>query len=229
MKKAFLTLLCSLGLLALSAQSETALINALRAKLDKVKDYTATGTMSLDVPFIDAPPSDVKVYYKRPNQFKVVKEGGISILPKGGISVNVVSLLSEGKFATVPAGTVVVGGVTTKVVKLLPLDEAGDIVLTTLYIDEKALLIRKAMVTTRESGSYEIGMDYGKWAAWGLPDKVSFLFNTMDYKLPKGLTLEYEKGTPKKAEALQDKKGSVAIVYHSYSINKGINDRVFKN
>lgn len=229
MKKAFLTLLLSASLAAVFAQSETALINALRAKLDKVKDYTASGTMSLDVPFIDAPPSAVKVYYKRPNQFKVVKEGGISILPKGGISVNVVSLLSGGNYATVPAGTAVVRGVVTKVVKLLPLDEAGDIVLTTLYIDEKALLIRKATVTTRESGSYEIGMDYSKWAAWGLPDKVSFLFNTMDYKLPKGLTLEYEKGVTKKAEATKDKKGSVVIVYGSYSINKGIDDRMFKN
>ena len=229
MKKAFLTLLCSVSLLALFAQGETALVNALRAKLDKVKDYAASGTMALDVPFIDAPPSEVKVYYKRPSQFKVVKEGGISVLPKGGISVNVVSLLSGDNFATVPAGTAVVKGVTTKVVKLLPLDEAGDIVLTTLYIDEKALLIRKATVTTRENGSYEIGMDYGKWAAWGLPDKVSFLFNTMDYKLPKGLTLEYEKGTPKKADTAKDKKGSVAIVYHTYTINKGIDDRVFKN
>jgi hypothetical protein len=229
MKKAFLTLLLSVSLFELFAQNETVLINALRAKLEKVKDYTASGTMALDVPFIDAPPSEVKVYYKRPNHFKVVKEGGISILPKGGISVNVVSLLSGGNFATVPAGTAVVKGITTKVVKLLPLDEAGDIVLTTLYIDEKALLIRKATVTTRESGSYEIGMDYGKWAAWGLPDKVSFLFNTMDYKLPKGLTLEYEKGTAKKAEAARDKKGSVVIAYHGYSINKGLDDRVFKD
>jgi outer membrane lipoprotein-sorting protein len=229
MKKLLLLLVGSLSLSILFAQDETALINAVKAKMDKVKDYKATGQMIVDVSFINAPKSAVQVYYKNPNQFKVVKDGGISILPKGGVSVNVSSLLFGSNFATVPAGTAAVKGVTTKVVKLLPLDETGDVVLTTLYIDEKALLIRKATVTTRESGSYEIHMDYGKWADWGLPDKLSFLFHTKDYKLPKGVTFEYENGRAKKAEALKNEKGSVTIVYSNYIINKGVDERLFKN
>ena len=229
MKKLLLLLVGALTLSSLVAQNETALINAVKAKMDKVKDYKATGQMIVDVSFINAPKSAVQVYYKNPNQFKVVKDGGISILPKGGVSVNVSSLLFGSNFATVPAGSTVVKGVTTKVVKLLPLDEAGDIVLTTLYIDEKALLIRKATVTTRESGSYEIHMDYGKWAAWGLPDKLMFLFHTKDYKLPKGVTFEYEKGGTKKANALKNEKGSVTILYADYVINKGVDNKVFKN
>ena len=228
MKRLLLSLLLLPAFYAVSAQNETALINAVKAKMDKVKDYKASGRMKVDVSFINAPNSAVQVYYKNPDKFKVIKEGGISILPKGGVSVNTNSLLFSSNFATVPAGTSVLNGITTKVVKLLPLDEGSDIVLTTLYIDEKALLIRKASVTTRESGSYEIAMDYGKYAAWGLPDKLSFLFNTKDYKLPKGVTFEYEKGGPKKADALKNKKGTVEITYSSYIINKGVDDKIFK-
>lgn len=227
MKIFYLFLLFSLFGHPLFAQNESALIKAVKAKLDKVSDYQANGRMSVDVSFINAPASNVIIYYKKPDQFKVNKEGGISILPKGGVSVNINSLLTGDNYAVVPAGSSVIKGITTKVIKLLPLAENSEVVLTTLYIDEKALLIRKATVTTKESGSYEMELDFGKYAAWGLPDKMVFLFNTKDYKMPKGLTFEYEKGNTKKEKTLKNKKGRVEVNYNSYIINKGISDKVF--
>jgi len=227
MQKFYFVFLFSIFTNLLFAQDETALIKAIKEKLDKVTDYQANGRMSVDVSFINAPASNVIVYYKKPNHFKINKEGGISILPKGGVSVNINSLLTGDDYAVVPAGSAVVKGITAKVIKLLPLAETSDIVLTTLYIDEKALLIRKATVTTKENGSYEMELDFGKYAAWGLPDKLVFLFNTKDYKMPKGLTIEYEKGNTKKEETLKNKKGRVEVNYTNYIINKGISDKIF--
>lgn len=209
------------------AQPEAALVKAVQAKLNKVNDYVASGRMRLDVSFIKAPPSAVTVYYKKPDRFRIRKSDGLSILPKGGVSTNLGSILGGGRYTVIPAGTATVKGTTTKVVKLLPLEEESDIVLTTLYIDEKALLIRKTAVTTRESGSYEMELDFGRYAAWGLPDKVVFLFNTADYKLPKGITFEYEKGEPKKAPP-KNSKGRVEITYASYTINRGVDNKVFQ-
>lgn len=214
---------------SLFAQNEALLIKSVKARLDKVTDYQASGRMKMDVSFITAPQSPVTVYYKKPDKFKVKKEGGISILPKGGVSININSLMLTDNYTVVPAGTAPVKGILTKVVKLLPQDENTDVVITTLYIDEKALLIRKSTVTTKESGSYEMELDYGKFAAWGLPDKVVFSFNTSEYKLPKGITFEYEKGGKKKEETVQNKKGKVEMTYTNYIINKGINDAVFRS
>ena len=207
-------------------QGEAELVKKVRVKLDKVNDYQASGRMKIDVSFINAPESEVSVYFKKPNKFKVRKHDGISLLPKSGVSVNLNSILVDENYTIVPAGSTIIKGITAKVVKLLPLGENSDIVLTTLYIDEKALVIRKSSVTTKESGTYEMEMDYGKFIAWGLPDKVVFSFSTKDYKLPKGITFEYEKGG-KKQEQLKDKKGRVEITYTDYIINKGINDTVF--
>ncbi|HEY0059080.1 MAG TPA: hypothetical protein VGB56_08080 [Flavisolibacter sp.] len=224
-KLVFLTLLIVSSRTAFS-QNEAALIQRIKAKLERVKDYTATGQMKVDVSFINTPPSAVVMYYKAPQQFTVKKEGGISILPKGGVSVNLNALLVGNDFTIVPGGTALVKGQRLRVVKLLPNDGAGNVVLTTFYIDEKALLIRKTGVTTKENGSYEIEMEYGKWAAWGLPDKMVFVFSTKDYKLPKGVTFEYEKGGPK-PQKKGDDKGRVEITYNTYSINKGVSDKVF--
>src|ERR1044072_1822919 len=86
------------------AQQEEVLLQKVKAKLDKVNDYQAEGKMKLDVSFINAPASNVTVYYKKPNHFKVKKNGGISILPKGGVSVNMNSLLPSSNYQTVPGG-----------------------------------------------------------------------------------------------------------------------------
>ena len=229
MKRLMLLVACTLMTGGLCAQNEEALLQKVKAKMEKVTDYEVNGKMRLDVSFINAPESDVTIYFKRPDKFKVKKAGGISILPKGGVSVNMSSLLPATAYQTVPGGPGLVDGKQTTIIKLIPTDEASDVVLSTLYIDEKEAVIRKAIVTTKESGTYDVQMNYGKYTAWGLPDKVVFSFNTKDYKLPKGITFEYEKGGEKKPEdQSKNKKGTVTISYEKYIINKGVDEKNFQ-
>ena len=208
----------------------TALIMRVKAKLDQVNDYEADGRMKTDVSFIKAPIGKVKIYFKKPNKFRLKKDGGISLLPKGGVSVNMNSIFATSDFVALAAGEAIIGGSKTRIVKLLPANENSDIVLTTMYIDETNLLVKKAVTTTRENGTYEIEMSYGQYTQYGLPDKVVFTFNTKDYKLPKGITLEFndEEKPLSDADKLKNKKGRVEITYTNYQINKGVPDAVFK-
>ena len=212
------------------SQDMTALVMKVKAKLDQVNDYEADGRMKTDVVFIKAPIGKVKVFYKKPNKFRLKKNGGISLLPKGGVSVNMNSIFNITDFVSLAAGEAVVGGTKTRIVKLLPTNEHTDVVLITMYIDEANLLVKKAVTTTKENGTYEIEMSYGQFAQYGLPDKVIFGFNTKDYKLPKGITLEFDDTEKPVSEAdkLKNKKGKVEIVYTNYIINKGIPDSMFK-
>ena len=52
----------------LSAQTPQELINKIKAKLEKVNDYTAKGKLKTNVVFIKAPIASVKVYYKKPDK-----------------------------------------------------------------------------------------------------------------------------------------------------------------
>jgi outer membrane lipoprotein-sorting protein len=210
------------------SQDATELINKVKAKLDKVDNYTATGVLKTDVAFIKAPVSKVVMYFKKPNHFRLQKNGGISILPKGGVNVSMSTVISTNNFTALDAGDAVVNNIKTKVIKLLPNDENSDVVLSTLYIDETNFLILKAVTTTRENGTYEITMRYGKYADYGLPDKLVFSFDAKNYKLPKGLTLDFDEEKPSNTNKLKNKKGKVEIDYSSYTINKGVDDAVFK-
>lgn len=204
------------------SQDMMPLVQKVKAKLDKVDDYVAEGSMKTDVAFIKAPVGKVKVYYQKPNRFRLKKDGGISILPKGGVTFNMGTIINGNAFMALYAGDETVNGIKTKIVKLLPNDEKSDIVLSTLYIDEAEFLILKAKTTTKENGTFEIEMNYGAYSAYALPDKVMFSFNTKDYKMPKGIALEFddeEKLTEQ--EKVKRRKGKVWIYYKSYQINKG--------
>jgi hypothetical protein len=90
-------------------------------------------------------------------------------------------------------------------------------------------VILKTKTTTRDNGTYELQMSYGKYIAYGLPDKIIFSFNTKDYKMPKGVTFDFDDGTKKKTaeEKMKNQKGKMEIFINSYIINKGIADSIF--
>lgn len=229
MRNYFLILLSLFFLNVGFTQNANELIQQIKEKLEKVNDYTAIGKLKTTVVFIKAPISNIKILYKKPDQFKIKKRGGISILPKGGIKVSLNSILSQKDFVVVEAGNTVIQKVNTKIIKLIPTSENSDIVLATLYIDEINKLVLKANTTTKENGTYEMELFYNNYASYALPDKVIFSFNTKDYKLPKGFTMEFdsgEKATEK--DMIKNKKGKVEILYSSYVINKGIADSEFQ-
>ena len=214
---------------ATEAQDVQALLSKVRSKIERVNDYSADARLKIDVSFMKVPESSVVVYFRKPDAFRIKKEGGISILPKGGVTVSLNSLLATGNFAAIDAGTEPYEGVLLHVVKLVPLKDLGDIVLTTLYINDKTLLVSKAVTTTRNNGTYEIALEYGKYADWALPDKAVFTFNTSGYTLPKGLALEYDQGEKAPApKSPSDGKGMIILTYSRYVINKGLPADAFK-
>lgn len=229
MKKLLATVLLLQMVLQVNAQTPEEVVKAVKAKLDKVNDYQAKGKMKTNVVFIKAPIANVKVFYKKPNKLRINNESGISFIPKGSVNINLGNIfVNTTGFDMIDMGKE--AKTSLRIIKLLPKDENSDVVLSTLYIDESQSLIKKAKTTTKENGTYELEMTYGKYAVYGLADKVIFTFNTKDYKLPKGITFDYDDGSKKKEspDKLKDKKGKVEITYSDYTINKGVPDSVFQ-
>ena len=226
-----LVLIAMVSTFVVKAQENVnALIQKVNAKIEKVNDYTAEGKMKTKVVFLKVPVSAVKIYFKKPNRLKIKNEKGISFVPKGAVSINISNIVNGEKYTALDAGMDKIGIKAVRVVKLLPVDDNADIVLSTIYIDEANLLIKKAKTTTRENGSYELEMTYGKYSAYGLPDKIIFTFNTKEYKLPKGITFDFDDGEAAKSNiprGLNKNKGQAEIIFDSYIINKGVSDAVF--
>ncbi len=218
------------GIAGKAQQNVNELIKKVSAKIDQVNNYEADGKMKTNVTFLKVPESVVKIYFKKPNKLKIKNEKGISFVPKGAVSINLSNIINGGKYTALDAGTDKIGNTVVRVVKLLPEDDNADVVLSTVYIDEANLVIKKAKTTTRENGSYQLEMTYGKYMGYGLPDKIIFTFNTKDYKLPKGVTFDFDDGKEVKKttpDNLKKNQGMAEITFDSYKINKGVPDSVF--
>ena len=228
-RKALFLLIAGLVTIGASAQKAEDLILRIKEKLDKVKDYQASGIMKMNVDFIKAPIANVRVYFKKPDKLRIINEGGISLVPKGAINININNVIGD-----ISGSDVLDAGKDSKtgfrIVKLVPKDDNADVVLSILHIDEQQLLLRKVKTTTKDNGTYEMDLTYGKYSAYGLADKLIFSFNTKDYKLPKGVTLDYDESNDKPADPnrKKDNKGIIELVYSDYAINKGVPDSIFK-
>ena len=220
-------LFCSIN--ATAQQNINLLLAKAKAIIESVNDYKASGRMKTNVAFLKVPIATVSVYFKKPNKIKVKSEKGISFIPKGAVSINLTNLTGTNKFTVIDAGIDKINGKIVRVAKLLPQDDNSDVVLSTVYIDEANSLIKKAKTTTKDNGTYELEMTYGKYAAYGLPDKIIFSFNAKDYKLPKGITFDFDDGvTPTPTDKLKGKKGRAEITFSNYVVNKGVDDAIFK-
>ena len=212
------------------SQDVNLLVQKVKDKLGRVNDYVASGRMKTNVIFLKVPIATVKIYFKKPDKLKIKNEKGISFIPKGAVTINMNNILSGSGFTAIDGGLIKFENTNVRIVKLLPQDDNNDVVLSTLYIDETNLVIRKAKTTTRDNGTFELDMSYGKYTEYGLPDKVIFTFNTKDYKMPKGMTFDFDDGAQKKAEdKMKNRKGKVEIDYSDYIISKGVEDKVFTN
>jgi len=215
----------------ISAQDINIVVGNARTKIEKVKDYEATGKMKTNITFLKIPIATIKLYFKNPNKFKLISDKGLSFVPKGSISINLNNIFTDNNFTIIDAGFDKIDNANVRVAKLLSNNENSDLVLTTLYIDPVNFLILKSKTTTKENGTYELKMRYKKYSIYGLPDEILFSFNAKDYKLPKGITFDFDDGTSNKQTAYKKekaKKGVVEILISKYIINKGLNDNIFK-
>ena len=105
------------GSVLLTAQDATALVQKVKAKIEKVNDYEAAGKMKTNVTFLKIPVATVKIYFKKPNRLKIKNEKGISFVPKGAVNINLNSVISSGSYTVLDAGTDKIGGIAVRVVK----------------------------------------------------------------------------------------------------------------
>lgn len=91
------------------------LLNKVRDKVRGIKDFTAEATITLNVEFLKAKPSQARILYKSPGRLKI-KSDGFSMLPKQGAGLPFADLL-ESPFTSVDLPDEMIKGISYKVKK----------------------------------------------------------------------------------------------------------------
>lgn len=199
------------------------IINAVITNFNKVNDYQVDVNIKIDVEFIKVPETKAKIYFKQPDKVHLEADG-FAMLPKNGMEFSPSSLIKK-EHTAIYERDVDLDGFKTSIVKVIPLGDQGDVILTTLWIDQKAKLIRKVESTTKTNGTFTIDFTYNDKFKYPLPEKIVFAFNIDKMNIPSMPNTEMKN---KKKPADSRTRGMVTVNYSNYVVNKGISDSIFE-
>lgn len=209
-------------------QKSEDILAKVKENFGKVNDYEVNVKIRVDVNFLKVPDSQAKIYYKQPDKIKLKSEG-FALLPKEGLNFSPYSFL-EGDHTSILDKEQVTEGHPCYIVKVIPLGDRGDLILTTLWIDKDRYIIRKIESTTKTNGTFSIDLKYADNLKYPLPSSMVFTFNVQKMQMPKEITGdmgEEDNEAKDKGSANKTTTGKVYINYSDYKVNTGLSDSIF--
>ena len=204
------------------------IINGVITNFNKVNDYQVDVNIKVDVEFIKVPETKAKIYFKQPDKVHL-KADGFAMLPKNGMEFSPSSLIKK-DYTAIYEQDVDLNGYKTSIVKVIPLGDQGEVILSTLWIDQKKQVIRKVESTTKTNGTFTIDFTFDDKIKYPLPSKIIFSFNMDKMNLPSTITGETNNENPDKKNKNigSTTKGQVIVNYSNYVVNKGVPDSIFE-
>ncbi|MCX7610801.1 MAG: outer membrane lipoprotein-sorting protein [Ignavibacterium sp.] len=195
-------------------------------RFSQVRDYEADIEIKVDVEFLKVPDSKAKLYFKQPDKVKL-KSDGFALLPKDGVDFSPSSII-KGNYTAIFERKEELNGIETSVIKVVPINESTNIILSTVWIDNKNKIIRKVESTTKTQGTYTIELFYDENSKYPLPKQMIFSFNVDKLNLPQTFTNTTPKSSKKK---FRDGPvvGKVYVNYKNYQVNKNLSDKIFED
>lgn len=204
-------------------------LSKLTAKFNAVKDYTVNAHIAADIPMINIMPSNVKIYFKQKEKFKIESKG-IVIVPKQGFTELNDFIANKSTYTAVFGENLVVNGVKTRLINIIPNEGSGDIILAKIWVDEVNMVMMRSQITTQSNGTVKVDYTYGDQMSKGLPSVMKFEIDVKKFKIPKSVAADINKtaSDKKKAKDRQRKTGTVTITLSNYKVNTGLADSVFE-
>ena len=224
MKKIFLGFLFISVICFSQSKNPDVIIKNLKNAFSKVKDYKANVNIKVDVNVIKVPEMKAKLYFKAPDKIHIESEG-FAMLPRKGLYTSPLSFLN-GDYTSIYVKEDTVGKYITSEIKIIPLNDKGDLLLTTLWIDQSKNVIRKVESSTKTNGTFSLLLYYNTNIKYPLADSMVFSFNAGKLNTPSMMGEEENRG--RRRRALKDISGKVFIHYFNYEVNTGIPDSVFE-
>ena len=212
------------GIVSAQTKDPEEILNNLKAEFNKVKDYEVNVHIKVDVSFLKMPETEAKVYFKQPDKIHIESDK-FALLPKEGLNFSPLSFLNE-KYTALYEREDTIDGIPASVVKIIPIGNDNDVILTTFWIDQKRNLIMKIESSRKPMGTYQLEFAYKEYSnEYYLPSSMTFTFTIDRTRFPKGMDGQLEsEDDSKKSKSLT---GKVYLTYSDYKINQNLPDSLF--
>lgn len=201
---------------SVDAQSPKQIVHSCVKKFELINSYKAKVHLDFDLPDINMKSRDAKVYYKKPNKFKI-KSQGILFLPKQNPYESFDLLRDTNVYTAVLVNEEIVQQKKCKIILVVPTKQE-DIILCKLWIEDRNQLIYKIQLTTKSNGTIMADYYYGSYIKSGLPDKTIYEIEMNKFKIPKALAVDLN-GKKKTKKTSGSNTGTIQMLFTDYQIN----------
>jgi outer membrane lipoprotein-sorting protein len=184
------------------------ILTKVKEKINKVNDYSVQANVKVDVDFLRVPETKATIYFKQPDKVKMESDG-FALIPRQGFNFSPLMLLKE-DYTAVFAKEDTLEGNEIYLIKILPLSDSTDVVLSNLWIDKNNFVVHKVMTTTKKSGTVQIDLKYDNLDRMNIPQTA----------------MEGSQGD-QKSKTNKNMSGRVIVTYSNYNINLGLTDEFF--
>lgn len=229
--QAGLILLISLSILNINCFSQSKdpdkILDKVKEEFNKINDYVVDVHVKLDISFLKMPESDSKVYFKQPDKMHI-ESNRFAMMPKEGMNFSPLSFLNE-KYTALYEREDTIDNIQVSVVKVIPLGNDNDIILTTFWIDQERNVIIKVESSKKPMGTFQLEFTYAKYDnKYYMPSAMTFTFTVDRTRFPKGMDGQLESGDEEDSNKSKSLTGKVFLSYKNYKINQGIPDSLFE-
>jgi hypothetical protein len=225
MNRLFIILILFSVIAAAQKKDPDKIISEVVKNFNRVEDYTVNVKVKVDVPFIKAPDTDATIYFKQPDKIHFASDK-FALVPKEGLNFSPMGLLRS-SYTALYIRDEVFNGHNHSLIKVIPTEDRGDVILSTLWIDTENDIISKVESSTKTSGTFIMELFYTDKSEYPLPSKMIFHFNFSGMPGRRyQKTPDDNAGTDKKKE--ENMSGKVYIDYSDYKVNTGLDDSIFE-
>ncbi|MCH7962765.1 MAG: hypothetical protein IH852_02380 [Bacteroidetes bacterium] len=202
------------------------ILDGVKEAFKKIEDYEVDIHVKIDVDFLKVPDSEAKLYFKQPNKIHVESKK-FALLPRQGLDFSPLGLIS-GKYTALYEREDTIRDIPTSVVKIIPLGNDGDIILSTFWIDQTRNLIIRVESTKKPTGTFTIDFTYEKSDDhYELPSQMEFTFSVDRMMFPRGMDGQLDDDDDSN-KISNSTTGKVYITYTNYKVNQGLPDELFE-
>jgi outer membrane lipoprotein-sorting protein len=209
-------------------QNPDEVLNKVKENFARINDYSVNISVKVDVSFLKVPQTNATIYFKKPDKIKLYSKD-FALLPKEGLDFSPMSLLKK-KYTAIFDKDTLLNNRKVSVIKVIPLNDESNVVLTTLWIDQEKNVILRAESATKINGTFLMEFNYDNSPDdFPLPSSMIFSFNSSGISVPQfpgDDSQENSNGNENKEER-KPETGKVYVNYYNYKVNKGLPDSIF--
>jgi len=207
------------------AQNANEIVKKIRSNFEQVNDLKCDVQMNFDIPGVAIEKIAGKMFYKKPDKFRVQTKGLI-FLPKQNPFQQLELLDDPSSYIAILAGESNVNGIACHNINIIP-NNPEELVIMRLMVGKQDGRIHKSELTLKREGTVTYFNTYAN-ATDILPREMEFMADFRRFKMPKAISGDFS-STPVREDEAQGKyeTGKVKMVISNVELNRKVDDSVF--